>query len=269
VHAWAAGAIVRRVALALALGLLAPGVAAQQTDRPAWSAGLTWTGDWFEDDAPGWASWSALEARVERRFERGAAVLEAGRYRRFEIEDGVGGVDLYLELWPLAYGNAHVRVAPGADALPRSDVTLELYQGFRSGWEPAAGYRQMRFPDGTVRIGTVVVARYVGPWYARVRLAHARLAGAGGTSLVGQLRRTLRTDDEQIEAAVATGTEVVMLPGAGGAAITTDLRSTSAAALGGRVRLTGPLALALNLGYTTFEGLPARVTAGAGLIVRW
>jgi YaiO family outer membrane protein len=259
----------RARALMLALALLAPrGAGAQEAEPRRWAAALTWTGDRFEDATPRWEGWSALEGRLERRFERGSVALEGGSFRRFGHTDPAGGVDLYLELWPASYGNLHVRIAQDADVLARSDVALELFQGFAGGWEPSAGFREMRFADGTVRMGSVAVARSIGPWYARARLTHGWRSGAGGTSVGALLRRTLRADDEQLEAFIATGTEVVSLPGAAGAVVT-ELRSTTTAGLGARVRLTGPLGLALSLGYTTFEPAPARVTGGAGVIVRW
>ena len=61
--------------------------------------------------------------------------------------------------------------------------------------------------DGTVHAASVAAARYVGPWYARIRVAHARRAGAGGTSVGALLRRALRSEGARVEASFSTGDE--------------------------------------------------------------
>ena len=259
----------RSVVLAWAAALLVSGTAASQEAEPRrWTAGVSFTADRFEDATPVWNDWSAVEARIERRFAGGAAALEGGWFERFGHDDQVAGVDLYLDLWPRAYGNTHLRVAPDAQAIARTDLMLELFQGFASGWEPSVGYRFSRYADGTVHAGSVAAARYFGAWYGRARLAHARRSGTGGTSFGALLRRTLRSEVEVAEAAFSTGTEVVTVPGVG-SAVEVELRGTTSATVGARVQLSGPLGLALALGYTTFEGAPARGSAGAGLFVRW
>ena len=259
----------RSFVLAWAAVFLVSGTAASQEAEPRrWAAGLSFTGERFEAATPSWEDWSAVEARLERRFTGGTVALEGGWFERFGHDDRLAGVDLYLVLWPGAYGNAHLRVAPDAAAIARTDLMLELFQGFASGWEPSLGYRYSRYADGSVHAGSVAAARYFGAWYGRARLAHARRSGTGGTSFGALLRRTLGSEAEVAEATFSTGTEAVTVPGVDSAP-DVELRGTTSATVGARVQLSGPLGLALALGYTTFEGAPARGSAGAALTLRW
>lgn len=246
----------RTFAVLAAVSLVAlPAGAAAQAGAHAWQAGVTVNAEDFASSDPAWSSWWRIAATVQRRFHKGALVLEASDHRRFGRWDAAIRADAYRDLWHGSYGSLRVQAAPGALVIPRADVTAELFQGFR-GWVASAAYRRMAFASDNVNVLGLSLARYLGPWY--VQATGNAVPGSGGEpwalSLVGRVRRYLQAPDELLELTAGTGREVVVL-GSG----SFDLRTTRT--LAARVQLFPWQRTGFSLGssYTTYEGIPHRV----------
>jgi len=195
----------------------------------------------------------------------GVGALSASRFGR---RDAGGFADVYHTLWRRAYGNVRVQVLPGADVLPVTDVGVEIFQGLAGGWEPSVGYRFMTFENTDVHITSASAARFLGPWYSRVRLSHATSGNLadGSLSAAGLLRRYLVTDDatQFVEAGAGVGGEAVTT---GVGAI--DVRRTSFVTVSGQRYVRRTLGLGATITHATFEGIPRRTGASVSLLARW
>jgi YaiO family outer membrane protein len=253
------------VALALALAAAADsGAASRAADssaQAAWRAGLEYG---FESFTTGRATWQTYTARVERKFVHGALALEAMDATRFSLWDQAAALDAYRTLWRLAYGNLRVALAPGARVLPRSDVTAEVYQGVRGGWEASAGYRRMSYPGRGVDLWGASLGKYVGDWYVVARGTAVPRSGklGGGASLL--VRRYLQTADDYLDVSGGLGSEVATI--AADSVVVSGSRFLTA-----RLQrfVTPSLGITLGATWNIQQGIPARRGLALGVNYRW
>ncbi len=251
-------------ALSLAVHAVVPAGAAGQAAPPL-RIGLSVGAEHFASSNPIWTSWWRLAATAQRRFDRGALVLETSDHRRFGRWDAALRTDGYLDLWPGSYGSLRVQVAPGALVIPRADLAAELFQGF-SGWEASVAYRHMAFAADNVNVLGLSLARYVGAWY--LQATGNGVPGSAGEpwalSLVGRVRRYLREPDDLVELTAGTGREVVVLGGG-----TFDLRTTRTVAARFQTYPWPHMGFSAGSTYTTYEGVPHRIGLDLGLLRRF
>lgn len=270
----AASRIASGVALgaALAAASAAATAGAQEPARPAWQARATVARETFASDEPQWTPWVSYGAAAARRFASGSLALELSRTRRFGTWEGAAAVDAYRTLWRRAYGNVRVQLAPGADALPRHDVSAELFQGLAGGWEPSVAVRRMAFASETVDFAAASLGRFVGPWYARGRATWVpRRGGADAGSVSALARRYLGgATDAYLEASAGSGGEAVTLaPATAGAGPVVEVRRTTFVSVGAQWHLGAHLGASASASVNTFAGVPTRRGGSVGAVVRW
>lgn len=242
--------------LPLLLALLVP---ASDTGQ-AWRASAGYA---FESFTSQRATWQAYQVRVERKLRHGSVALEMGDASRFSLWDQSLALDAYQTLWRRAYGNVRLAVAPGAQVLPRSDVTAEIYQGVPGGWEASAGYRRMSFPGTSVNIWDASLAKYAGDWYLRARLMAVPQSGRLGGGLALEARRYLRTADDYLDASAGVGHEVITLPIAPVVAASRFLAARYQGFFSTHVGIS------VGATYNSQQGIPDRRGLALGIICRW
>jgi YaiO family outer membrane protein len=85
--------------------------------------------------------------------------------------------ELYPKLGPKVYAYTAVAVGSG-DVFPDVRIGGELFAGFGKGWEASAGFRHLDFDADDVTVWTGSIAKYVGNWYAAVRVFETSSDGA-------------------------------------------------------------------------------------------
>jgi YaiO family outer membrane protein len=134
--------------------------------RPPWKAAVRYEFQSFSRDR---GDWHTVTLAIGRDFSRGTLTLEGLRTYRFSKEDDAVALDGLLFLWPRAYGTSRVQYAVDPVLLPKSDIAVELFQGFGPGWEASASYRTSDIPEERVNVFGVSLAKYFGNWYVRAR----------------------------------------------------------------------------------------------------
>ncbi len=237
-----------------------PPAPAADTGAPRWQASLTGGFESFTSQRTPWWAW---DARIERRDGHGTLAAEAVLARRFSLTDGGGAADVYQVLWPRAYGNVRVVLAPGARVVPRLDASAELYQGVGAGWELSAGYRRMSYAGGGVDVWAASAAKYAGNWYLRVRGTLVPTAGTVGGALGLLVRRYLASSDDLVDVSASAGKDVVTL----GPALL-EVRSTTEAALRVQRFVTPRWGLSATATYASEQGIPTRTGVTIGILRR-
>ncbi len=238
-----------------------PAAVADTAAHAAWRAGFEYG---FESFTEGRAAWQTYTARVERKSAHGAIALEAVDATRFSLWDQALAVDVYRTLWSRAYGNLRVAVAPGAQVLPRSDVTAELYQGIGGGWEASAGYRRMTYPGHRVDLWGASLGKYVGNWYLVARATAVPQSGKLGGGAWLLVRRYLSTADDYLDVSAGVGAEVATLA-ADSVAVSHSQFLTA------RLQrfVTSRLGLTFGATWNSQQGLGTRRGLALGVIYRW
>jgi YaiO family outer membrane protein len=250
----------------VALLFLAATPATAQVIEQPWTARVAYGREVFDSDLPAWSDWETLEVSGGRRFASGAIAAGFIQTQRFGIDDPAGFLDVYRTLWKNAYGNARAQFGPDAVVIPRTDVALEVFQGFGRGWEASAGARRMAFASTTVGIGAVSLGRFVGPWFVRGRLTQPFTSGSdeNTASVAGLLRRQLDERQGFVEVSAGRGGEAVTT-----GASNVDVRSTSFVSASAQKYFTRHLGANLSASLVNFQGIPRRSGGTVGLIARW
>ena len=246
--------------------LLALLLATPDTVRaPRWNASLTYGFEAFTRTQP---TWHAANVQVGRRFTHGTVIGEVLVARRFDRTDQGLAVDAYRTLWHGAYGNLRTQVVPGADVLPRLDVSAEFYQSVGGGFEMSGGYRRMQYRGSRADLWTLRAAKYLPHWYLRARTIVVPHGGTTALSAAVAARRYLATDDEYLDVQAGAGEEIVTVgTGATGPVVEPRRNRVLTATL--RKTLTGALGLSAGATYNATGGLPSRRGLSAGLTYRW
>lgn len=238
---------------------------AQPADPAAsgWGGAAGYSVETFRSDR---ASWQRSRVAIQRRFESGAAALEAGHWRRNGATAPFLATDLYRSVGRAGYGNLRLQVAPGAEVIAQVDVLGEGYVSLGGGWEASAGVRHLAFEANAVTLGTGSLARYAGNWLVRARAVVSPGAATGvSTALsarylidgVGGLTAPF------VEATVGQGQEPIVAPGG-----TAAIRQSWVAAVRGQRPVLGPVGLSLSASYTA-DGTLTRWGAEVGLVTRF
>jgi len=235
--------------------------AADTAGRGSWRAGFQYG---FEDFTASRATWQTWTGRVERRWASGSLAFEAEDATRFSLWDQAATLDGYRTLWRRAYGNLRVSVAPGAQVLPRSDVTAEVYQGLAGAWEVSAGYRRMGYAGHGVDLWGASLGKYVGNWYLVARATAVPQSGklGGGASLL--VRRYFATADDYVDLSGGAGSEVATL-----AADSVTVSATRYLAADWQHFVTPRLGLTLGATWNAQQGIPNRRGLMLGVLYRW
>jgi YaiO family outer membrane protein len=249
------------MALAAAAAADTGAATADTAGRAAWRAGLEYG---FEAFTTSRAAWQTYTARVERKSARGSIALEAVDATRFSLWDQAAALDAYRTLWAHAYGNLRVSVAPGAQVLPRSDVTAELYQGIGRGWEASAGYRRMNYAGRGVDLWGASLGKYVGNWYVVARATAVPQSGRLGGGAWLLVRRYLQTADDYVDVSGGAGSEVATL-----AADSIAVSHTQFLAARAQHFVSPRVGLTLGATWNVQQGIPARRGLTFGAMYRW
>lgn len=245
--------------------LVVAGSARPSAQSPAsgWGGAAGYSVEAFRTDRE---AWQQSRVAVQRRFAAGAASLEAGHWRRNGATDLFLATDLYRAAGAAGYGNLRVQVAPGSEAIARTDVLGEGYVSLGGGWEGSVGVRHLTFASNAVALGTGSVARYAGNWLVRARVVVSPGEATGvSTALsarylvdgVGGLTAPF------VEATVGQGQEPVVAPGAAA-----TIRRSWVVAVRGQRPVLGPVGLSLSGSYTA-DGTLTRWGADIGLVTRF
>ena len=219
--------------------------------------------DAFGSADPVWTDWQRLSIQFAQQTTDGAIGFEASISERFAENDPAFAADLYRSVWPRAYGNLRIGVAPGAQTLPRADAYGELFQFVGGGVELSASYRYMHLPAADVHVFGTGAGYFSGKAYMRLRVSAARQSNV--TATLASLTTRYGTRDDFIEGAAGAGREIVIV----GAGPATDLYSTSYGMLRGQYFWNQRIGAAVMLGYTRLGRIPDRTTLGGQLLVRW
>ncbi len=248
--------------LAAAVGAADTGaVPAADSGHGSWRAGLQYG---FEDFTAARATWQTWTARVERRWAVGSLAFEAEDATRFSLWDQAAALDGYRTLWRHAYGNLRVSVAPGAQVLPRSDVTAEIYQGIAGGWEASAGYRRMGYAGNGVNLWGASLGKYAGDWYVVVHATAVPQSGKLGGGAWLLVRRYLATADDYVDVSGGAGSEVATL-----AADSVAVSHTRFLAANLQRFVTPRFGLTLGATWNAQQGIPNRRGLVLGVVYRW
>lgn len=246
---------------ALLLALQAP--AAPDT-LPRWRAEAGYALDHHARDRSDWT-----RARAALSHRSGATVLLAEGWNavRFGVTDRGGALELDFRAAPRLGIHLRGEVAPDARVTPTGGVTAAVTRGFPRGWEGTVHYRRMEYPGEGFDLYGAGVGRYRGRWYLRADATLVPHAGAVGATMGLAARRYGGSGDRDdlIELRLGGGREVVTL----GAGLPPALRRTTSAALWGTRPLGRGWGGLLSLGWTSEAAAPARVSAGAGVFLRW
>ena len=254
-------------ALALALaaaadtGATAPGPQPDSAAGVSWRAGLEYG---FESFTVARAAWQTWTARLERKVARGSIALELVDATRFSLWDQGAALDGYRTLWRGAYGNLRVGVAPGARVTPRLDLTAEVYQAIRGGWEASAGYRRMNYPGEGVDLWSGSLGKYAGDWYVVAHATAVPRSGRLGGGVWLLVRRYLATADDYVDLSGGVGSEVATLAVDSVAVSHADFLAARAQHF-----VTPRLGLTLGATWNTQQGIPARRGLALGVVYRW
>jgi YaiO family outer membrane protein len=232
---------------------------------PKWQAGVRYGFEAFTRDR---ATWQAASAQLGHRFAHGTLIAELLTATRFDLTDRGGALDAYHRLWPHSYGNLRVQVAPGADVLPRLDVSTEVFQGVPGGFEFSVGYRRMQYAHDHADLFSAGVAKYTGNWYLRARTTVVPKAGTTGVSGSLAVRRYLATADDYLDIQGGLGQELITV-GAGPGGPDVQVRANRFAAVRIQKLLTSRIGLSVGATYNSTDGLPDRRGLAAGLFCRW
>lgn len=165
------------------------------TLRP-WSAVVTHTADWFDDDRE---AWGETQVSLGRQTPAGMFLVRTSRAERFGLRDTQVEVEAYPRFRPGTYGYVNVGVSVDDTLYPGQRAGAEVYQAIGRGFEASLGWRRLAFASVTnIYVGTL--SKYVGNWMltgrlyfvpgepADARSYHAvarRYFGADGTSFAG------------------------------------------------------------------------------------
>jgi YaiO family outer membrane protein len=228
-----------------------------------WEGRLLYDLQTFDD---GRSDWHAYGVALYRRFPLGSVGVEVLRTHRFSETDEAVAIDATVKLWRMAYGNVRFQGVIDADVLPRTDGTVELFQGLGAGWEASAGYRNLDVPASMVHVATAGIAKYIGDdWYLRQRTTFSVTEGDLDVFFGGAVRRYLAVPDDWIQLDAGIGREVIdVAPGPA-------VQSRRVQTIGLRFQkfFIPRLGIAIAGNYRDEHGGPSSLGTSIQLMTRW
>jgi len=157
--------------------------------RP-WSAQLSHTVDWFDDDR---ATWKETAATIGRMTPVGTVLARASYSERFGLSDTQFEIEAYPRLRPGTYGYINLGASLDKALYPASRVGLELYQSLGGGFEGSLGWRRLDFASATnIYVGTLT--KYAGNWMLTGRVYFIPAEPSDSSSYHGVVRRYFGSD---------------------------------------------------------------------------
>jgi YaiO family outer membrane protein len=157
--------------------------------RP-WSAQLSHTVDWFDDDR---ATWKETAATIGRMTPIGTVLARASYSERFGLSDTQFEIEAYPRFRPGTYGYVNFGGSFDKALYPASRVGLELYQSLGGGFEGSLGWRRLDFASVTnIYVGTLT--KYAGNWMLTGRIYFIPAEPSDSSSYHGVVRRYFGAD---------------------------------------------------------------------------
>lgn len=126
-----------------------------------WAVGAGYVYDHFSDGRKDWHEFTVQGKRIN---DWGSLILRYNHAIRFNSQDDQAEVEAFPSLWPSAYADVAMAVAPREQLYPIVRGAIDIYQGIGWGFEVSAGYRYLQFNSG-VNIVVISVGKYWGDWY--------------------------------------------------------------------------------------------------------
>ena len=157
--------------------------------RP-WSAQLSHTVDWFDDDR---ATWKETAVTLGRITTIGTVLARGSYSERFGLSDTQFELEAYPRIRPGTYGYVNVGASFDKALYPGSRVGLELYQSLGRGFEGSLGWRRLDFASATnIYVGTMT--KYAGNWMLTGKVYFIPKEPSDSTSYHGVVRRYFGSD---------------------------------------------------------------------------
>ena len=157
--------------------------------RP-WSAQISTTVDWFDDDR---ATWKETAATLGRITPIGTVLARGSYSERFGLSDTQFELEAYPRIRPGTYGYVNFGASFDKALYPASRVGLELYQSLGGGFEGSLGWRRLDFASATnIYVGTLT--KYAGNWMLTGKLYFVPAEPSDSTSYHGVVRRYFGAD---------------------------------------------------------------------------
>lgn len=157
--------------------------------RP-WSAQLSHTVDWFDDDR---LSWKETAATLGRMTPIGTVLARGSYSERFGLSDTQFEIEAYPRFRPGTYGYVNFGASFDKALYPASRVGLELYQSLGGGFEGSLGWRRLDFASATnIYVGTLT--KYAGNWMLTGKVYFIPAEPSDSTSYHGVVRRYFGSD---------------------------------------------------------------------------
>ena len=157
--------------------------------RP-WSAQLSHTVDWFDDDR---ATWKETAVTLGRITPIGTVLARGSYSERFGLSDTQFELEAYPRIRPGTYGYVNFGASFDKALYPGSRVGLELYQSVGRGFEGSLGWRRLDFASATnIYVGTMT--KYAGNWMLTGKIYFVPREPSDSTSYHGVVRRYFGSD---------------------------------------------------------------------------
>lgn len=218
-----------------------------------------------------YAYWHTITAGVQRKLDGGSIAIQSVATRRFNIDDHALVADVYHDLWRGAYGNARLRYAPDAEALPSSTIGGEIVQVVASS-EISASYQHQEFAIADVNTIGLGLGFYIGNWYLRPRSLVAQIEDSWSPFLAFTARRYLGdTTDNSFDFSVGLGEEVLEVAPPLTSTRTVDVITTGSrfAAVKTQRFFGRHLGAVVGATYSDYVDISTRWGLSVGVITRW
>lgn len=125
----------------------------------------SYTYDWFSDV---FDPWQKGHIQLSRKTPAGSIIGRLNYADRFEKTGLQPEIDFYPGIVDGLYGYLNFGYTNN-NLYPKYRVGAELYKRLPKGFEASAGFRHLRFQNGTVTIYTGSLSKYWGSWYFSAR----------------------------------------------------------------------------------------------------
>lgn len=131
-----------------------------------WSAGVSTSVDWFNDNR---LAWQETSLSLKRRTNVGTVILRASQAHRFGSRDQIFEIEAYPSIRPGTYLELGAGWAPMAELYPVRRFMGDLYQSLGGGFQASIGMRRLDFDD-PVHIYVGTLTKYYSDWAFTGRL---------------------------------------------------------------------------------------------------
>lgn len=125
-----------------------------------WSAGVSTSVDWFNDNR---LAWQETSVQLKRRTNVGTVILRASQAERFGSRDQQFEIEAYPSIRPGTYLELGAGWAPMAELYPVRKFMGDIYQSLGGGYQASIGMRRLDFTD-PVHIYVGTLTKYYSDW---------------------------------------------------------------------------------------------------------